>query len=265
MRGHSKFLLLVIVLTSFSGFSQETSILLNGRIHSDDNDVSNILIVNLNSQHSTITDSLGFFSLGVKLRDTLSITAVQFLSQEIVITDSIIQKKNFVLHLVENVINLNEVTVMPYNLSGKIDLDLNRLHLAPIVDEYTLGLPYANLNVITQSERLLLEADRGNYANFYVIALTINTHKIMNKLSGRTKSFEDMVARDEKVVLEKEIIAKFSKQSISENFNIPETNIDGFLTYCLSQKDFTELKDVRNTMEIWEYLKGKSEEYKKPD
>ena len=84
----------------------------------------------------------------------------------------------------------------------------------------------------------------------------------MNRASGRTKSFEEMVARDENMAMEKEIIAKFSKKTISESFDIHESNIDAFLTYCLSQKDFSELSDAENTMEIWDYLKIKSVEFK---
>ena len=182
---------------------QERPRILKGAVKSLRNDVSNLLIVNLNSKKSTITDSLGLFSIEVKLKDTLQISAVQ------------------------NVINLNEVTVTPYNLTGKIDLDIERLGIKPVVTSSSLGLPNANIEVMTQSERLLLEADRGKYVYYYGIALVINTHKIMNKLSGRTKSFEDMIARDENMELEKEIISKFSKKTLSESFDIPEANIDG--------------------------------------
>ena len=258
-------LLLLIALISSNGFSQKKTTLLNGIAKSTKNDVSNILIVNLNSKESTITDSLGLFTIEVKLKDSLRFTAVQYLTKKISITDSIFLKNSLVVNLVENVINLNEVTVTPYNLSGKIDLDIERLGIAPALTSSTLGLPNADIEKMTQSERLLIEADRGKYVQYYVIALVINTHKIMNRISGRTKSFEEMVARDEDMALEKEIIAKFSKKTISESFNIPETNIDGFLTYCMAQKDFSELSQAGNTEEVWEYLKVRSIEFKNTD
>lgn len=264
MQKHVSFLLL-ITLASFTGFSQENSTPLNGRAKSFENDVSNILIVNLNSKKSTITDSLGMFTIEVKLRDSIRFTALQYVTKEIVITDTILNENLVVINLVENIVNLNEVTVMPYNLTGKIGLDIERLGLKPVVTSLTLGLPNADIEKMTQSERLLIEADRGKYAYYYGIALVINTHKIMNKASGRTKSFEDMVARDEDMELEKEILAKFSKKIMSENFGIPEANIDGFLTYCMSQKDFSELSQAGNTMEIWEYLKARSIEFKNTD
>lgn len=278
MQRHLRFLLLVLIaLTSFTGFSQENERLLNGRVKSVKNDVSNILIVNLNSKKSTITDSLGVFSIEVKLRDSLRFTAVQYLTKEIVITDEIFNTDFVVINLVENIINLNEVVVTPYNLTGKIDLDIERLGIKQVVTASSLGLPNADVEKMTQSERLLLEADRGKYIRlatiedqgklleilgYATVTVIINTHKVMNKFSGRTKALEEMVARDEDMEMEKEIITKFSKKTMAESFDIPIIHIDGFLTYCLSQKDFSEVSQAGNTVEIWEYLRVKSVEFK---
>lgn len=249
-------------LTSFIGFGQEQTKVIQGRARSLNNELSNVLIVNLNSKKSTITDSLGLFTIEVQLKDSLRITAVQYLTRDIIITKEIFDENSVVVNLVENVIDLDEVTVTPYNLTGKIDLDLKRLPIAPLVTTATLHLPNADIDKMTQSERLLIEADRGKYFYYYGTAIVINTHKIMNKVSGRTKSFENRVARDKKLGLEKEIIAKFSKKAISENFDIPETSIDGFLSFCLAQTDFSEVSNAGNTMEIWKYLKARSIEFK---
>ena len=56
-----------------------------------------------------------------------------------------------------------------------------------------------------------------------------------------------------------------AKKTISESFNIPETNIDGFLTYCLAQPDFSELLQAGNSMIIWNYLRKKSDEFKEKE
>ena len=271
---------LTAVLASFSGFSQDNSTLINGKVSSTKNDVSNVLIVNLNSRKSTITDSLGLFSIEVKLKDSVRITAVQYLPKEIVISESHINSSLITIQLVDNIIDLNEVTVTPYNLTGDIDRDIDRLHIEPTVTSYSLGLQNADVTKMTQSERLLQEADRGKYVRlvttdeygkvfellgYATLSVSINTHKIMNKVSGRTKSLEEMVERDENMNLEKEIIYKFSKRTIAENFDIPESNVNGFLTYCLSQPDFNALSDSKNMAEIWTYLEAKSADFKKND
>jgi hypothetical protein len=238
------------------------------------------LVVNLNSNKSSITDSLGLFSIEVKLKDSIRFTAVQYQTKTIIISDLILLKNSLVVNLIDNIINLNEVTVTPYNLTGKIELDIDRLSIKPVITSSSLGLPNADINKMTQSERLLLEADRGKYVRlatiedqgkllqvlgYATLSVVINTHKIMNKVSGRTNSLEDRVTRDETMELEREIITKFSKKTISESFDIPEPNIDGFLTYCISQNDFSELEQAGNTVVIWEYLKARSIEFKKTE
>ncbi|MEB8330789.1 hypothetical protein OO009_15635 [Flavobacteriaceae bacterium KMM 6897] len=265
MQNSLRYLLpLVILLATNTAFSQDKIKPINGSVKSMTNDVENVLIINLNSKKSTITDSLGSFKIEAKLNDSIRFTSVQYETKEIIIADSIFLKNMLVVNLVENVINLNEVTVTPYNLTGNINLDIERLNIAPAVTSTTLSLPNADVEKMTQSERLLIEADRGKYVNYYGLALTINTHKIMNRLSGRTKAFEEMVVRDEKMKLEKEIITKFSKKSMSKGFDIPEMKIDGFLTYCSLQEDFSALSKG-STTKVWEYLKMKSIEYKETD
>ncbi|PHN93820.1 hypothetical protein CSC80_00210 [Maribacter sp. 6B07] len=271
------FILIAISLTSFYGYGQDNTVILKGTVSNAKNDVSNVLIVNLNTQQSTITDTFGLFSIEVRLKDSLRISAVQYLPKEIIINESYLNSSFVTIHLIENIIDLKEVTVTPYNLTGELDRDIDRLDVKPTITSYTLGLQNADVTKMTQSERLLQEADRGKYVSLqtmdeygklneilsYVgITVKINTHKIMNRVSGRTKSLEEMVERDEKKQFEKEIIDKFSKQIMSVNFKIPVSNIEGFLTYCLSQPDFIELKNAGNTIEIWEYLKGKSIDYK---
>ena len=262
MLSYLRFLHVLLLFTLSIGFCQESPIVLNGQTKSFQNDVSNILVVNLNSRESTITDSLGLFSIKAKLRDSIQFNAIQFLRKTIVITDSIFRKKSIIVYLSENIINLNEVTVMPYNLTGNIDSDIDRLNYKPFVTSSTLGLPHADVEKLTQSERLLLEADRGKYVRYYVTSIVINTHKIMNRISGRTQTFEDMVARDIDREMEKEIITKFSKKTLSADFDIPESRIDAFLTFCMAQHDFSELTKAGNMLEIWNYLQVKSYEFK---
>jgi hypothetical protein len=61
------------------------------------------------------------------------------------------------------------------------------------------------------------------------------------------------------------IIYKFSKRTIAEHFDIPESNVNGFLTYCLSQPDFNALSSSANMAEIWAYLETKSVVFKRND
>lgn len=277
IRTYINSIFILVALASSVGYGQKSPTQLKGKIINSNIEVSNVLIINLNSKKSTITDSLGFFTIEAKVKDVIRISSLQYLPKEILVTDTIFDQNSIEVSLLENVINLSEVIVTPYNLTGKLNLDIGRLNIESAVTSSSLGLPNADLEVMTQSERLLLEADRGKYVRLatmedqgrifeilgYVApTIIINTHKIMNRVSGRTKSLKEMVDRDKSMELEQKIIALFPKETMSISFDIPENHMEGFLTYCLSQPDFTELSEVGSTTEIWKYLKEKSIEFK---
>lgn len=266
-----------LLLASYMGCSQNFRTPLKGTVASLKNDVADVLIINLNSKKSTITDSLGLFTIAVKPNDIIRFSSVQFVSQDIEITAALLAQNKLSVYLIENVIALNEVTVMPYNLSGKIAQDLNRLDLDLGVTSTSLNLPNAGLQKMTQNERLLLEADRGKFVRiatiedqgkfnqvlgYAALAIVINTHKILNTVSGRTKSLKQAVARDENLALENRIVSLYSKETLADSFNIPIQNIDGFLSFCLAQPDFAAIADAPNTTLLWDYLKQKSMTFK---
>ena len=178
----------------------------------------------------------------VSLSDVIQFTAVHLQSKEIIISDYIFEQKYIIVELTENVIDLDEVTVTPYNLSGKLSSDLNSLNVERLFNSSDIRLPNADLKLLSQEERLLLEADRGKYIRYYGTSLVINTHKIVNRLSGRTKKLEDRLKREKDLGIENEIVSKFSKQTIAESLNLPSDQVDGFLTYCLFKITFLKFR-----------------------
>lgn len=257
-------MLLCILPVSYKALSQENSRLINGRVISPKNDVSNVLIINLNSKKSAITDSLGLFTIEAQLRDLIRFTSVQYISKEIVITDSIFLKNFMDVHLEENVIPLNEVIVTPHSLTGNIAQDLRKITTKPSITAAYLRLPQADVKVKTKNERLLLEADRGKFAKMqgspFGVGVIFNIHKILNRISGKTKALKYRLVLDKNDKTRKQIVNLFSRKDLSEELGIPEIHIDNFLTFCLIQADFPK---TSNALQVWEYFKNKSIEYKK--
>ncbi len=268
-------ILILFLSVSSSAFGQKKTIQLKGKVQNLTNDVSDVLVVNLSTEESTITNTEGFFTLEAKAGDTIQFTAVQYITKKIIVNDATINQNMILINLVENIIKLKEVTVMPHSLTGNIAIDMERINVKPVVTSSSSKLPNSNLGVITHSERLLFEADRGKFVTgglrldtislFPIVGLymDINVHKTLNYISGRTKTLKNRVSLDKNIKMETEIVNMFPKTTISQEFGIPLKNIDGFLTFCLSQDDFSGLSDMGNTIEIWNYLKSKSQEFKK--
>ena len=254
-------IIISFLLISLEMYSQSIHSEIYGQVFIADSDASGVHVINLTQKRVTVTNREGEFQLEAQVNDTISFSLIGYSNKKLIVTEKIIQGDEMYIQLEESAIDLEEVIIKPFYLTGSIKEDL--IDLEKEISASNLNLPNADVKKMTKSERLLIEADGGKYINYYGLSLTINLHKIMNKVSGRTKAYQDMVARDNNLELEEKIIAIFSKETISEGLSIPLKNIDEFLTFCIFQKDFSELSEASSTMMIWEYLKTKSIEFKK--
>ena len=88
---------------------------------------SNINIYNKNSKEGTTTNSYGEFLIKAKPGDHLFVTSVQFQNFEIEITKEIMQEKDIVINVRQNVNQLNEVIVSSNVLSGNLSVDVKKI------------------------------------------------------------------------------------------------------------------------------------------
>ncbi|MEX0274819.1 MAG: hypothetical protein AB3N16_10615, partial [Flavobacteriaceae bacterium] len=149
-----------------------------GQIHSTSGtDVSAIHILNTSIKKATISDARGFFDIRASVGDTLIFSAIQFKRKEVVISEDMLESKMLLVPMEDALTELDEVVVTPYNLTGDMGRDANRLNITPVVTATSLGLPNAYVRVPTQAERMLFEATSGGGL------LPLNP--ILNGISGR--------------------------------------------------------------------------------
>jgi len=134
---------------------------IEGKVTSADGDVAATHVLNITTQRAAITDSNGFFKISAKRNDTIVFSAVQYQRKEIVITASILESKFITVPLEPVLTKLDEVVIMPYNLTGDMTRDADRLSIEPVVTASTLELPNAYVKPLTKSERILYEATSG--------------------------------------------------------------------------------------------------------
>ena len=97
----------------------------SGTIVNDNNQlpVSNVNIINLNKVRGTISNDKGFFEIEVSANDTLHLSLIGFQSIKIRVTNDWIKNKTTAIKLTEKAIALEEVNIMPYNLTGYLEID----------------------------------------------------------------------------------------------------------------------------------------------
>ena len=244
---------------------------LEGRVFSKDGDVAATHVSNISSNKGTITDANGFFFISVKLNDTLVFSAVQYKRKEVIIDVKILESEKLIVPLEASLTKLDEVVVTPYNLTGDLNRDAKRLKIAPIVTASTLGLPNAYVKVKTQNERKLAEADSGKFIEFGNYALDstfnpmvmINIHKILNRVTGRTKKLKKYVAIDGEIALLNKVKRFYHDSIYEQELKIPKENINDFMNFCEVDSTYTEVVESDDILRLFEFLERNSLVYRK--
>jgi len=256
---------LFLLFGFFSLKAQDSRVLLNGNIKSFTDEVQDVTVQNISSGKGTISDGYGFFSIAVQQNDSIVFSAVQFKKKILVVNAAMLQSERIIVTLEEANNELDEVVVMPYNLTGDLAKDMKTQN---VMVAATLGLPNAYVKKKTQSERLLAEADGGKWiksagAGYGGAGGSVNLHKILNRISGRTKMLKKRVARDKKNVVIEDLFNFFPDSVIRTELKIPEGRVYEFVYFCEADSNFSTLMQSNDPIKIWEFLMLKSIVFRK--
>ena len=258
MKKHVSIILLFI---SFIGFGQLKT--LKGIVIAND-DVEGIHILNKSSVKYTVTDTDGSFQIPIKANDTLTISSLKYETIEIEITALLIAENNLKVYLKERVTQLDEVVVGRI-LTGSLSSDLDNLNLKAELNAKDLGIPGYYGKPKTISERKLSDADGGGWGSLsggaFGGGVGLNVHKLLNRISGRTKKLKRRIAFDKKNKCREQIIKEF-KEQLFTNEALTEAQQNDYFYFCMEDGIFTNICDINNFEVIEQFLIQKLEEYK---
>lgn len=258
-------LIIFLFFAAMAVKAQDNRQILSGNIKAFNDEIQDVTVQNITSGKGTISDAYGFFAIAVQFNDSLVFSAVQFKKKTLVVNAEILNSKHIFVMLEEATNELDEVIVMPYNLTGDLTKDMKTQN---VVVAATLGLPNAYVKKKTQSERLLVEADGGSWVKAVGAGAgsaggTVNLHKILNRISGRTKMLKKRVAQDEKNVIVENIVHVFQDSVFRKKLKIPEIRIYEFLYFCEADDNFSNLLQSNDEIKLWEFLQQKSLVFRK--
>lgn len=228
---------------------------LNGQVTHQDLAVSDVHVLNLSAGSATITDGAGNFSMMVRAGDTLLFSAVQLRRKSLTLTPDMLKGQRMVVPLEEFVNELDEVVVRPYNLSGDISRDIAQMPGTKVLVAATLGLPNAYVKPPTQAERKLYEATSGKGI--------VPLNPVLNALTGRTRYLKKVLAAERKYAKTGQVRAYYPDSLFVKDLGIPAARIDDFMYYCEVDSLFPKIVGTDDRLKIWEFLKGKSSDYRK--
>ena len=222
-----------------------------GRVSSADGDVAATHVLNISLQKAAITDIDGFFTITAGLNDTLVFSAVQFQRKELVMTKELLVSKSLYINLEPSLNALDEVVVMPFNLSGELGRDMNRIEIDPPLTAASLGLPNAFVKKMSQAERKAFSARSGGPL------LTA-----LNALTGETKRLRLISDREAKYSRTEFIRKAYHDSLYVKQLKIPADKINDFMYFCEVDSSFAAL-DEKDNLSIWEFMLQKSVAYRK--
>lgn len=209
-------------------FSQENPALqCRGKVTADMSNLEGIYVVNLKTENASITDKEGYFSIKAAVGDTLLLSAVQFKSVKIKVTQEHVQSNLFFVKMRPIMNELKEVIVRRY----------------PTISAEALGIiPYGQKKY-TPAERKLATATSGRLN-------PMGLDPLLNYFSGRTAMLKKELEVEKRETFFAQLEAMFDQNHFVNTLHIPTIYVKGFLYFAVENSKFTRVLATKNRTSI---------------
>ena len=263
----ASFFLLLLLIGLYTSAQTGERILISGTIEVPlGDDPRGISIFNLNSNRFAVTDSIGKFDIAVAFNDSLRVATLKFQEFTVIVDQGIINTKTLNIYVSEVVSRLPEVVVTPYDLSGNINVDLNRLKKV----ELPTNLTAANV----QNIGFDTETGPDLKSPKYNTALAMSKTRLVNGLDFANIYKEFLIAKKKEVVknpygksvnpeIDDYIRKIYEDDFFRENLDIEREYISDFIFYANDNGMSEQMLKGGNELDLIDFLIEQSKKYKK--
>ncbi len=262
-------LLLLFSFFTLITFSQDVDrTLINGKIIVSSQDKEGVAVYNTSSNRGTTTDKDGYFAIKIALNDIIEFSSLQFKDFKITISDKIFSSKRLTVILVEEVNKLDEVVLLPFDITGNLNADLENVRTYNVnLDDVYFGLDHISdfefsADYKTKADNLAFNEYNPRVDNMLNVVnlagFLVGQIIDLDKKSPKTKK--------EKVLNKtpfKEALDKYSINYIHSNFDIPLDQVEAFTDYVEEQGVDDELLAKDKEVQFLERITQLSKSYLK--
>ena len=225
-------LVFIFLLFTILSNCQEKRKGINGKIVFDKTVLSDVHILNRNTNKGTITNNKGTFEIAAMIGDSLQFTHVNLKSKKLIITKEIFIKINFEIELKENTYALEGFTLEKQRSIFYVDPQMVR---PTIVNAKTLNLPYANTTV--KKEYSIVKFRSG---------AAVSVDNLINSLNGNNKRRKELnkISQEDNVL--SNIRTYFTDDFFITDLQIKKKHINPFLNYCVKKNIIAYFKRNEN-------------------
>lgn len=254
----TKSLLLICLFAVTQIFAQTTErVEIAGKINVPVNaEAAGITVYNLTSQKGTVTDDEGAFTINAALNDRLSMSAVQYQPFIVIIDEGVIATRRLNVSVREAINELEKVIVRPYDLSGNVRVDIQRVEepFFPDLEETKLQNPAPNYPIdrTTEVENIAInDPYMENGIQF------VNIFKAIF-LNNKEKSNAPQPRKD----IEVQIRNMYKDEFFKEYIAIDKDRIDEFIFYAKNNGLSYQLLEKGNELDLIEFLIEEGKNFK---
>ncbi|WP_353778815.1 carboxypeptidase-like regulatory domain-containing protein [Winogradskyella sp. 3972H.M.0a.05] len=259
-----KILVTLFLAFSFAGVSQqEERTLIKGRVVVETDELEGITVFNSSSNRGTTTDEKGEFEIRVKENDVLEFGALQFQDFSATISKDVVLSKRMTVYLIEEVNKLDEVVILPYELSGELNIDIESVRtFNPDMNAIYFGIKHSDEYEFSDDYKTSVENIAMHSQSQPIITNGLNVGNLIGAmikpLFGKKKGKEQK-KYDVPAVPVNRLKEYYSAKFLTDNFNIPEDKIDDFVAYAESNGLDYSLLQAGKEIEFLEFLSQKSQ------
>jgi len=264
-----KIVIVLFFVLSWSTYSQNIErIEINGRIVVSSDDKEGVTVYNSSSNKGTITDEKGDFKIKVTLNDIIEFGALQFKDFQVTISEDVLKSKKLTVILVEEVNKLDEVVILPFNLTGNLNADLENVRTYNVsLDDVYFGLDHIenfefSPDFKSKADNLAFNENNPRVENMLNI-VNLAGFIVSQVVNVDNKEGDNNSENPIKKTPFKEALDKYSVNYIHVNFNIPLEQVEAFIGYIEAQGVDDKLLSKDKEMQFLEHITQLSKSFLK--
>jgi len=223
-------LLYLLFFCAFT-YGQKKNQLITGQLFFDKEPVSDVHLVNKNTNKGTISNDYGLYEISASIGDVLEFSHLNFITEEIIITKEILAQAIFKITLKLKTYELEEIVIEQKKGTFYVDPEI-MTGPAVIVNAETLNLPYANSK--KKKDDGIVQLSSG---------AVVSLDNLIGALNGNNRRKKIL----KKISTEDTVLSKIRKFYTDDFFitdlNIKPENINPFLNYCFKKNIITHYNE----------------------
>ncbi|MCW4469355.1 hypothetical protein OGH69_10295 [Flavobacterium sp. MFBS3-15] len=218
----SKITIILLLLCSLASAQGRKA--LRGTVNSGGVGVPNVFVINRQTGDETKTDSQGNFNIAAKAGDRMAVYGEQIETRDFSVTEDSFRYTPFTVSVDYKATELEEVVVEDEKK-----------------DPYAQG-QQGRLAKHTPQERKAVAGARigPRFNDPTVQGAAINGDGIINLFTGKRKAIKRALEMERREKLITSFKGMYDEVVLNEEFGIPKENIDGFIYYCIENKDMAK-------------------------